>query len=431
MSSVKVVRFKDFIRWDTGFHFGTQDLKSKFKLEYLEKILVPRKEKIKPNEYDGITPIVAKIPFSSSHIELRKELKTRMDMYAVYNGDLLVSNINFHQGAVAICREGRIYASTHYQPYIINEEMINKEFLYLILKQSSYLEYIATKRIKGIKTESKFNFIKTLQIPLPPLSFQNKIINDLKAMENEIKILQDVKIGIEKEINECISKVLEIDTNTQVLNKTGTKVVCYKDLKLFDYKSNVVELNEFVSSYPKYKFSYFLTRKLNRVKIIDKTLYKRVRVKTKAKGLSLRDNVFGENIRTKNQFVINKGQFLISKIDARNGSFGIVDDELDNAIVTADFLNFDINRNVVNDKFLIMILKTPYYIEIFNSLSSGTTGRKRINEQKLLDIDISLPLIAEQDNLMLRLTNIDKKIEKFSTELNLLREKIINDLSSK
>lgn len=428
MSSVKVVRFKELVRWDSGFNFGKKEINTKFELEYLEKILTPRKEKIKPSEYDDITPIVAKIPFASSHIELRKERKTRMDMYAVYGGDLLVSNINFHQGAVAICKENKIYASTHYQPYIVNESIINKDFLYLMLKQNLYLEYIATKRTKGIKTESNFNFIKTLQIPLPPRPIQDKIIADLQEIENEIKALKDKKVSVEKEIDDFIQKILGVDTNAQILNKTGVKIVQYKDLKLFDYKSNALETNEVTSSYPQYKFSDFLTRKLDKVKIVNGIEYKRVTVRTKAGGLTLRDKVYGKDIGTKNQFEIKEGQFLISKIDARNGSFGIVGNELDNAIVTADFLNFEINRSIVNDKFLIMVLKTPFYVEKLSSLSSGTTGRKRINKQKLLEINILLPNVIEQDKLIEKLNNLDRKIESLSSELKKAKEKVLYDL---
>lgn len=43
------------------------------------------------------------------------------------------------------------------------------------------------------------------------------------------------------------------------------------------------------------------------------------------------------SVGTKKQFMINKGQFLISKIDARNGAYGIVPKELDGAIITGNF----------------------------------------------------------------------------------------------
>lgn len=149
LSKIEVVWFKDLNRWDVGYFLGNHNIKTNFALEYLENILTPRKERIKQNEYDGITPIVAKIPFQFSHIEYRKELKTKMDMYAIYKNDLLVSNINFHQGAVAFCDIDKAFASTHYQPYIINDNIIINEYLLLIFKQKSFQEYVSTKKLKA------------------------------------------------------------------------------------------------------------------------------------------------------------------------------------------------------------------------------------------------------------------------------------------
>ena len=202
----------------------------------------------------------------------------------------------------------------------------------------------------------------------------------------------------------------------------------YKDLKLFDYKSNVLEKVETKSIYPQYSFGDFLTRKLDKIKIDENTFYKRVTIKTKAGGCHLRDTLKGNLIKTKNQFLIKQGQFLISKIDARNGAFGIVTNDLDKAVIMADFLNYDIDKNIINDKFLIAVLKTPYYMEQLDSLSSGTTGRKRINEQKLSKLCICLPPLEIQNELILKLTKVDEKLAYLSKELNFLKEKIIRDL---
>lgn len=114
--------------------------------------------------------------------------------------------------------------------------------------------------------------------------------------------------------------------------------------------------------------------------------------------------------KTKNQFFVKQEQFLISKIDARNGAFGIVTNDLDKAVIMADFLNYDIDKNIINDKFLIAVFKTPYYMEPLNSSSSGTTGRKRINEQKLLNLCICLPPLTAQNKLILRQTKVDEEM---------------------
>lgn len=237
MSKVQIVWFRDLVRWDTEYFTGNHRLESKFKLVDLSEILIPRKERIKPNEYDGITPIVAKIPFSNPNIELRKEPKTKMDMYAVYRNDLLVSNINFHQGAVAICRENKVFASTHYQPYIVNTDNIDLEFLVLVLRQNSYQQYISAKKIRGIKTESNFNFIKTLQIPLPPLEIQQQIVAKIQSIKAQIKALQVEEKRLKDEIEAYIYIALGLEKK-QEAKRQKVFIVRFKDLDRWDTRHN-------------------------------------------------------------------------------------------------------------------------------------------------------------------------------------------------
>ena len=53
---------------------------------------------------------------------------------------------------------------------------------------------------------------------------------------------------------------------------------------------------------------------------------------------------------TKKQFIVWSGQILLSKIDARNGAFGIVPPELGGAIITGNFWTYDINKELDMDK---------------------------------------------------------------------------------
>ncbi|MDL0113901.1 restriction endonuclease subunit S [Campylobacter felis] len=185
------------------------------------------------------------------------------------------------------------------------------------------------------------------------------------------------------------------------------------------------------SKFPLVEISKVLSRNKTSIKILDNEFYKRVTIKTKAGGCHLRDTLKGNLIKTKNQFFVKQEQFLISKIDARNGAFGIVTNDLDKAVIMADFLNYDIDKNIINDKFLIAVFKTPYYMEPLNSSSSGTTGRKRINEQKFSKLCISLPPLVEQDKLISKQVKADEnneKVVRLFKELNFLKEKFIKDL---
>ena len=85
----------------------------------------------------------------------------------------------------------------------------------------------------------------------------------------------------------------------------------------------------FTTKYPLVRIKEFLTRNKTAISIQNDVYYKRATIKVRNGGISLRDSEIGNKIGTKNQFLISKGQFLLSKIDARNGAFGVVPDELD------------------------------------------------------------------------------------------------------
>ncbi|EAJ1621253.1 restriction endonuclease subunit S [Campylobacter upsaliensis] len=427
MSSVKIVRFKDLSLWSFALQ-ESRAISSKYQLSTLKEVLInltnERKFIIDDNAFYAEPTISSKTnEISVSRQGLGKIFKVKSRI-KILEGDLVISKMHTQNGLFAFAKQ-EFASTTTFVPFQIKDKLINPNFLFVLLKPtlSRLMKFDSVKR-ETYKIEEILN----LQIPLPPLEIQNEIINKLKALEDKIKALQEEKAKLENEINEYIYIALGLEKRGQILNQTGVKIVRYKDLKLFDYKSNALEKSELKSTYKRYQFSDFLTRRLDKIKIDENTFYKRVTIKTKAQGCHLRDTLKGNLIKTKNQFLIKQGQFLISKIDARNGAFGIAINDLDKAVIMADFLNYDIDKNIINDKFLIAVLKTPYYMEQLNLLSSGTTGRKRINEQKFSNLCISLPPLKIQNELMLKLTEVDEKIENLSKEFSDLKNEMIEGL---
>jgi type I restriction enzyme, S subunit len=135
------------------------------------------------------------------------------------------------------------------------------------------------------------------------------------------------------------------------------------------------------------------------VKIEDDKLYQRVTIKIQGRGVLERDKEIGKNIGTKNQFRISAGQFIMSKIDARNGAFGIVPKELDGATVTQDFLTYTFNTNLIIPEFFVFITTTKLFYDLCQRASSGTTNRQRIDEKLFLNFEMPLPSLNEQNQL--------------------------------
>ena len=92
--------------------------------------------------------------------------------------------------------------------------------------------------------------------------------------------------------------------------------------------------------------------------------YKRITARLWGKGLSLRTKVAGTSIAAHRQLRASAGQFLISRIDARHGAFGIVPEDLDGALVSNDFPCFDIDRSVILPRYLEWYARTHEFVEL-------------------------------------------------------------------
>jgi type I restriction enzyme S subunit len=152
--------------------------------------------------------------------------------------------------------------------------------------------------------------------------------------------------------------------------------------------------------YPLHRLGSFLRRNKTEVIIEDNVEYRRVTIRMNNRGVLLRDTELGQNIGTKRQFRLTAGQFVLSKIDARNGAMGIAPQELDGATITADFLAFDVDSTLINPYFLALVTSTNEFIRFCQSCSSGTTNRQRLDENLFLNVQIPLPSLVEQAQLV-------------------------------
>lgn len=183
-------------------------------------------------------------------------------------------------------------------------------------------------------------------------------------------------------------------------------------------KWNVSELlsNKVLGKYENQPLTKFLIRSKNAIEIKDDLLYKQITIHQFGAGVSLRCEKYGKEIGTKRQFVAKKGQFIISRIDARNGSFGIVPDFLDGAIVTNDFWLFDI-KNADAD-FLRLMLSSNKINSFWQSKSNGTTNRQRVDFEEFMKSTLPIPPLEEQKTILQKYQESIIQAEKLEKQVD-------------
>ncbi len=191
-----------------------------------------------------------------------------------------------------------------------------------------------------------------------------------------------------------------MDNMEQLVTKTYLKNTSLKLLENWSVQYLLESKFSYNDNFELVPIGSFLIKSRLKTLIEDEKTYQRVTVKINNNGVFPRDTEIGKNIGTKQQYLVKSGQFLMSKIDARNGAFGLVPENLEGAIVTNDFPVFDVDNSVINPEFLVLITTTKEFIKFAQSCSSGTTNRQRIDIDLFLNVKIPLPPLPEQNRIV-------------------------------
>jgi type I restriction enzyme S subunit len=161
-----------------------------------------------------------------------------------------------------------------------------------------------------------------------------------------------------------------------------------------------------------------LTRSEHTIPLQPDLDYREITVRLWGKGVLPRGIVKGAEIAASRRFEAKRGQFILSRIDARNGAIGVVPPILDGAVVTSDFPLFDVNPDRLDTQFLAWLSRTSGFVELCLRASEGTTNRVRLQEDRFLALEISLPSLAEQQRIAARIEGLTARI----AEVRSLRE---------
>lgn len=137
--------------------------------------------------------------------------------------------------------------------------------------------------------------------------------------------------------------------------------------------------------------------------------YSEITVKLWGKGVVERGRVLGSEVNGR-RFIARAGNFITSRIDARNGAMGIVPKSLDGALVTNDFPLFEAQVEKLDVAYLGWLCRTRDFVELCLRASEGTTNRVRLKEDRFLSLKIPLPPLEEQRRIVARIETLAAEI---------------------
>lgn len=431
---LKFIALNELDKWYVSYYLNPNTIKSKYPLIKLQHIIEPLSIKIKKNDYDGKLPVVSKISFKDGCIHLRDDNSTGMDLYFMPKNELLVSKINFHQGAVAINNKYELVCSTHYQPYEINYEIINNKFLTQVLRSNGFLNFIKYLRADGIKNEATYEFIKNLKIPLPSLIKQKEFLknynNKIALAEKQEQEAKDITDNIEIFFN----KEIGIQKNTIDISKHKNllKTIEYSEIEKWgvdklNTNQNITYTKEFtqkniqsiatVSSggTPSRSNKEYYTGKIPWIKtgeVVNNII------------LNTQEKITEEAIKNSSAKIYPKGSLIIAMYGqgltrGRTAKLGI-----DASTNQACAVLSNIDNDLINTDYLWFYLMNEYHR--LRELASGN-NQPNLNAEMVKNYKVIIPPFDIQDNIVIEITKRKKEIKRLKNQAVKNRENAIKE----
>ncbi|MDI1233384.1 MAG: restriction endonuclease subunit S [bacterium] len=141
---------------------------------------------------------------------------------------------------------------------------------------------------------------------------------------------------------------------------------------------------------------------------------RRITVRLKVLGVEKR-GLENEVEGATKQYVRKTGQFIYGKQNFHKGAFGIVPPELDGFESSSDLPAFDVDKSCLPEFIFYFFKQGNFYLEL-SKIASGV-ATQRINTTQLFELELLLPDIKTQRQLILNIQLLEKNGSQISTEL--------------
>lgn len=177
----------------------------------------------------------------------------------------------------------------------------------------------------------------------------------------------------------------------------------------------------------------FVKRSQRPVAVAAGRVFRTVGVKWWGKGVYAREVKDGSGIKAGKMYVIKTDDLVYNNMWARHGSVGIVPADLDGCVVTSDFPVFTIDQKVVLPQWFAWVTQTPWFWQLCDERSYGTSDRRRIQPDSFLGIPLKVPSTEDQSritellsNATMRFAELTRLREESDAELNALLPSILD-----
>ena len=140
-------------------------------------------------------------------------------------------------------------------------------------------------------------------------------------------------------------------------------------------------------------------------------MLRQIGVKLWGEGAYEREPIDGGDTKYQTLFRAEEDDIVVNKIWARNGSVAVVQGSLSGCVGSGEFPMFEANRDRLLPRYFHWLTKCKQFWAICDDLSSGTSGMNRIRPERFLDVQIPLPPLDVQREIVAEVEGYQKVID--------------------
>jgi len=229
---IKFIDFKDFRLWDVK-RYSAKQIYSSFSIVALGKYIQAEHRKYKlflependfgilgVNNVDGIFDA-----YTQKGKEINQAYKKMQTGWIAYNP----YRVNVGSIGIKKTEHKNEYISPAYVVFSCKENLL-PEFLFLVFKTKTFNQVINDNTTGSVRQNLTIDILKSLQISLPPISEQQKIVKSYFEKINRAKELEKEAQNIEQEIEEYFLAELGIEKTEKRERKKGLQFVEFSTL---------------------------------------------------------------------------------------------------------------------------------------------------------------------------------------------------------
>jgi len=283
----------------------------------------------------------------------------------IEDNDIVINKIWARHGSVAVVQKGLAgcYGGSEFPTFLPDPTQLEPRWIHWLSKTAAFWSWCAEKSYgTSGKNRIRPEQFLAVEIPLPPLDEQRRIVTRIEALAARIAEARGLRQQAVAETSEILS--------SYHLALSGSRKIKISDCLQLDECSEKVELGK---------------------------AYPQVGVRGFGQGLFPKEAVDSTMTSYRAFNRLFTGAVVLSQVKGWEGAIGVCPIELDNWYVSPEYRTFNCIPGQAAPEYLALIVPTPWFWMKLKQLSRGLGGRReRVRPELFLDMEIEMPTVEQQ-----------------------------------